>query len=69
MRQCWALDPRDRPTFRLLGASLGKLLEDGLEYLKLDLPLVSNPGYAYFSATEELLPLKYESQNQDATSS
>jgi len=63
MRQCWALDPRNRPTFRLLGASLAKLLEEGTEYLKLDLPQVSNPGYDYFSTTmEELYPLTYESQ-------
>lgn len=28
------------------------MLEDGIEYLKLDVPSVSNPGYDYFSDSE-----------------
>lgn len=28
------------------------MLEDGIEYLKLDVPSVSNPGYDYFSQAD-----------------
>jgi len=63
MRQCWADDPLNRPSFMHLAALISKLLEDGIEYLKLDIPLVSNPGYEYFSQTDQLLP--HELENED----
>lgn len=53
MRTCWASDPQNRPSFREISLSLSKLLEDGIDYLKLDIPVVSNPGYQYFNDPEQ----------------
>lgn len=52
MRRCWAYQPSNRPTFHQIVLELSKMLEDGIEYLKLDVPSVSNPGYDYFSQPE-----------------
>lgn len=52
MKKCWAKVPSDRPTFHELVFELSRLLEDGIEYLQLDIPSVSNPGYDIFNQNE-----------------
>ncbi|ODN03156.1 Fibroblast growth factor receptor [Orchesella cincta] len=52
MMRCWAYQPTSRPTFHQIVQELSKMLEDGIEYLKLDVPSVSNPGYDYFSESD-----------------
>ncbi|CAL8078296.1 unnamed protein product [Orchesella dallaii] len=53
MMRCWAYQPTDRPTFHQIVQELSRMLEDGIEYLQLDVPSVSNPGYDYFSQSEQ----------------
>ncbi len=56
MKKCWAKVPSDRPTFHELVFELSRLLEDGIEYLKLDIPSVSNPGYDIFNNDDSITP-------------
>jgi len=45
MLHCWADDPTHRPTFHDLVFVISKLLEDGIDYLKVNGRFVSNPEY------------------------
>ena len=38
--KCWAIDPRDRPSFKMLSSTLGKLLETAADYLELSMVLL-----------------------------
>ena len=40
MMKCWAMDPRDRPSFKNLSSTLGKLLETVAGYLELSMVLL-----------------------------
>jgi pyrroline-5-carboxylate reductase len=40
MIKCWALSPEDRPDFKNLSSSLGKLLEISADYLELSMVLL-----------------------------
>ncbi|XP_035713152.1 uncharacterized protein LOC110856673 isoform X2 [Folsomia candida] len=52
MTKCWAKNPSERPPFHELVFVFSRLLEDGIEYLKLDISSVSNPGYDIFNQDE-----------------
>ena len=45
MMNCWAIDPRDRPSFNKLSNTLGKLLETTAGYLELDMVLLPSKTY------------------------
>jgi hypothetical protein len=40
MMKCWALSPEDRPDFKKLSSSLGKLVEISAGYLELSMVLL-----------------------------
>lgn len=51
MQKCWEIDPVERPSFRSLTEKFETMLEDGVEYLNLNLHTVQNK--AYFSTLSD----------------
>lgn len=45
MQKCWEIDPTERPSFRSLTEKFETMLEDGVEYLNLNLHAVQNKAY------------------------
>uniref|UniRef100_A0A6P7G961 Proto-oncogene tyrosine-protein kinase receptor Ret-like n=1 Tax=Diabrotica virgifera virgifera TaxID=50390 RepID=A0A6P7G961_DIAVI len=52
MRDCWSIDPEQRPSFQDLSKWFAKLLEDKMEYINLSNNAIYNRGY-FMSPFEE----------------
>ncbi|CAG9834717.1 unnamed protein product [Diabrotica balteata] len=52
MRNCWSIDPEQRPSFQDLSKWFAKLLEDKMEYINLSNNAIYNRGY-FISPFEE----------------
>lgn len=44
MVRCWALDPRDRPTFKELNTTMDELLQSAAGYSEFNMSLLPVPG-------------------------
>ncbi|CAG9863679.1 unnamed protein product [Phyllotreta striolata] len=53
MRNCWDIDPEQRPTFLELSMRFAKLLEDKMEYINLSSNAIYNKGYFASPFNEE----------------